>query len=975
MSLGNLLLQPQRLQRETGADPLLEVAQDVLRLLALLAEDAAEEGPLAGVMPELMTRIGGRIQARAEPGIDGVFDALKARFQPVFLYFEGLVDQAEALETDPAATITLIREIVDGIRALLDSTSQAQIESQLDFMKGLLEQQLGIDAQFVNNQVGLLFDDLVALWQALPSDISPKRRRRRRLTIRIVRRLRRHLTDQFTLPAIDTARAASQLYQLLRSGGMREIFAEIHCVLDRFNEAVGAVDDIRGALPLNIGGDSVGAAIIQPEGSARYCWYASWVLSDVDLPLIGTGEIEDKKLFVNLFRTHRGISVKTETISRFFFSTLTDVQQQSVIDYDGTSEPDDELVRMLVAHLNRYMQLSPIFQEERFGSTAILHGIPQSPILVPFTFTLMHDVERIRPNDHWPEELRDLKRDYIEKQELLLYNRRFLEWAFGPTVLSTLCGGFWRYVGRKTIGVTRKCYISGNGRYLMVDDMPVYSPPVDTELKWEEAPLFVDKGSTRTPPAGTTWYGFKHVPALAMEIVTQILFGLEQTARPIWHLVKLQPGHEIGTGIVSGIDILYALNDLFFGKPMKGYESIGGFGDWLMSDWYGPRGLALFGGSFQGLHTAATAGNGWWFWVTVVLGDYIRLMGHNSTLKLIRDIPLSFMTLLNSRASNSGDRTLPSNPAGNHLKQEGIVGPVNMLFVFLLMKVYKRENHSIEIWSAADIGTQRAEAFGLWFGGGIGFGAMAAITGSLISQLTAWTLDWKLFGITVAESAGLFVLGYWVFEYLFKEGDTGDGTYARVGTYKGYPSKANSPYRLPYADGTALYMGQGNNGLFSHNEISNMDGRCQQYSFDFGHDHREVVHAMRGGEVVDFDDGFADNNEDDPNFIVIRHTSLVDDHDDPFGTGNLVTYARYLHGAENGVRNILGPNPIGTIVNQGDPIMEADDTGTSFHSHLHIYVLMDDAGGPGQESIPFVFEDVDNDEGLPEKLTWHRAGG
>ena len=975
MSLGNLLLQPQVLRRESHGDPNLEIAQDLLRLLALLAEDAADEGPLAGVMPEAMSRIGTRIQAQAEPGIDGVFDALKAHFQPVFLYFEGLVEKAEALGNDPTAIVALIREIVDGLRALLEATGQAQIKAQLDFLQGLLEERMGITPDFVGAQIGLIFDDLAALWQALPSDISPKRRRRRRLAVEILRRLRRHLLDRFTLPRIDTARAAARIYKLLRSNALRETFAEIHCTLGRFDEAIGAVDDIRAALPLTVGGESVGAALIQPRGSARYCWYASWVLSDVDLPLVGIGEIKDKKLLVNLFRTHHGVALKAETVSRFFFSTLTDTQQQAVLDYDGTSDPDDELVRMLVAHLNYYMQVGPIYQEERFGPTATLLNIPQEPILVPFTFTLLHDVERIRPQDHWPQELRDLQRDYVKDRELLLYNRRFLEWAYGDTVLSTLCGGFWRYVGRKTIGIARKAYISGNGRYLMVDDMPVYSPPLGTDMKWEEAPLFIDKGSTRTPPPGMTWYGFKHVPALAMEMVTQFLFSLEQIARPMWHLADLQPGHEIGTGIISGIDILYALNLLFFGKPMNGYESIGGFGDWLVSDWYGPRGLALFGGSFQGLHTKASAGNGWWFWVTVVLGDYIRLLGDNSMLKTIRDLPLSFMTLLNSRAANSGDRTLPSIPAANHRKQEGIVGPVNTLFVFLLMLLYKRENHSIEIWSAGDIGDRRAEAFALWLAGGPGFAVLGAITGSLIAQLTAWTLDWKQFGITVGESCALFVLGFWVFEYLFKEGDTSDGTYARTGTYKGYPAQAGSPYRLPYASGEARYMGQGNNGLFSHNAITNMGGHDQQYAFDFGFDHQDVVRAMRGGTVVDFADGFEDENTDDPNYVVIRHDVQVADHDDPFGTGTITTYARYLHGAKDGVTSILGASPIGMTVNQGDPIMQADDTGTSFHSHLHVYVLMDDgSGNAGEESIPFVFADVDSSDGLPASRTWYRAG-
>jgi len=984
MSLGNLLLQPQRLQRDTGGDPKLEVAQDMLRLMTLLAEDAADEGPLAGVLPELLTRIGDRIQTQAESGIGAVFAALKSHLRPLFIYFEELVAQLESLESNPAATIGVIRQIVDGLRRLIDTSSQAQIKQQLDFAKGLLEQQLGITPQVVNQQIDALFDDLIDLWQQLPSSISPKRRRRRRLAIRIMQRLRRHLLNPFTLPEIDTARAARELYKLLGSSGMREIFAEIHCVLDRFSEAIDAVDDIREGLPLNIGGGSVGAALIEPEGSARYCWYASWLLSEVDLPLIGIGEIKDKKRFVNLFRTHQGVSVKAETVTRFFFSMLTEDQQREVLAYNGTDDPEDELVRTLVALQNDFMQRFPIYSEERFGSTATLHQIPQSPITVPFTFTLMHDLERIRPVDHWPEELRNLQRSHQGDQDLLLYNRRFLEWAYGPTILDTLYGDFWRYLGRKTIGLTRKVYISGNGRYLMVDDMPVYSVAEGAELKWEEAPLFIDKGSARTPAAGTTWYSFKRVPALACDILAQVLYGLEQTARPIWHLAKLQPGHEIGSGIISAIDILYALNQLFLGKPMNGYESLGGFGDWLMSDLYGPRGLALFGGSFQGLHTAATAGNGWWFWVTVVLGDYIRLFGHNSMLKTFRDLPLSFITLLNSRPTNSGDTSRPSDPATNHRKQEGIVGPVNTLFIFLLMTIYKRENHSINIWSADDIGAQRGEAFGLWFGGGIGFGILAGASGCLLSQLIAWQLDWKRFGITIAESVGLFFLGYWFFEYLFKENDTADGTYAATGSYKGYPAKANSPYRLPFTDGEALYRWQGNNGLFSHNTITNMGGSWQVYAFDLGHDHRQIVRAMRGGVVWSFDASNPDN-ESDANFIIIRHDTLVPDHDDPFGTGTpVMTFARYWHGAKNGVSNVFGGAPgqesdtagSGAVVNQGDSIMEADDTGTSFHSHLHIYIAVaDGAGNPGNDSIPFVFEDVDNDSGLMEFLTWYRAGG
>lgn len=988
MSLGNLVLQPQRLQRQSGGDPKLEVAQDLLRLMTLLAEDAVDEGPLAGVAPELINRLGTRIQAQAENGVEGVYSALKTRFRPLFLYFEGLIDEITSLEEDPAALIAIVRQLINGIRNLLNATSQPQLKSQLDFAKALLEEHLGIDPQFINQQIGTLFDDLIELWQQLPTDISPKRRRRRRIAIRIVKRLRNHLLNRFTLPEIDTARAARKLYQLIRSTDIEKIFDEIHCVLDKFDEAVSSVDEIRTALPLNIGGGSVGAALIAPEGAARYCWYASWLLSDVDLPMLGTGDFKrnKKKDFAINVRFRTSVVRKQAAVSKYLFSTLSLEQQQQLMAYTGgDTEPDESLILMLVAHINKLMQQGPIYTSARFN-TAHADQSEQNLDAVPFEFRLRED-ERFT----LPTELEEMADNYVEKQELYLFNRRFIEWVYGAgdgdgdELFCSYTNAFWRYVGRKTIGTRRDVFISGSGRYLMCDDKPIYAVAEGTELKWEDAPLFIDKDVSRYPVEGATYYRFTRVSAFACDILAQVLYGMEQTARPIWHLVKLQPGHEIGTGVVSGLDILHALNQIFFGKPISGYESLGGWGSWLANDLYGPRGLALFGGAFQGMHTAASPGNGWWFWLTVVLGDFIRVFGHNGILQTVRDFVLTFFTLLNSSPSNSGDSSLPSNPAANHLKQAGIISPMNTLFAYLLILNYRRENHSIEIWSAGNIGDRREHAFGLWFGGGIGFGILSGLAGSIVSQFIAWQEDWKLLGITIAESIGTMILGYWFYEYFFKEGDTADGTLAATGNYKGYPAKANSPYRLPYAAGEALYMGQGNNGLFSHNEITNMGGNWQMYAFDLGHDHRQMVRAMRGGVVWSFAEGFPDDNDQNANFIIIQHNTLVPDHDDPFGTGTpVMTFARYWHGAQNGVTNAFGGTaPVqesvtagsGTVVNQGDPIMEADDTGTSFHSHLHIYVATGTAAGPGPNSIPFVFDDVDNDSGLMEFLTWYRAGG
>jgi murein DD-endopeptidase MepM/ murein hydrolase activator NlpD len=240
------------------------------------------------------------------------------------------------------------------------------------------------------------------------------------------------------------------------------------------------------------------------------------------------------------------------------------------------------------------------------------------------------------------------------------------------------------------------------------------------------------------------------------------------------------------------------------------------------------------------------------------------------------------------------------------------------------------------------------------------------------------------------------VLQFWFLENLQKEGDTDGGTYnpRGPGKFKGYANKDTSPYKLPYAKGEALYCGQANQGLWSHNDLSNTGSSQQCYAYDFGHDHRHPVHAARGGIVWAFVENNADNSEASPNMIVIRHNANDAEHDDPFGTGAVTTYARYLHGAQNGITDAFAsrglPPPVpeqtnpgaGTVVNQGDVIMLADDTGLSFHSHLHMDVMMDMSGtviapggvpsGPGTTGIPFVFREVRGD-GRPLNLTWYES--
>ena len=74
--------------------------------------------------------------------------------------------------------------------------------------------------------------------------------------------------------------------------------------------------------------------------------------------------------------------------------------------------------------------------------------------------------------------------------------------------------------------------------------------------------------------------------------------------------------------------------------------------------------------------------------------------------------------------------------------------------------------------------------------------------------------------------------------------------------FAGYPPGDTSPYKLPYVQGKALFVGQANQGMFSHMRFNWLP---QVYAYDFAHDFGEEILATRGGTVVDFFDWIEDD--------------------------------------------------------------------------------------------------------------------
>lgn len=278
--------------------------------------------------------------------------------------------------------------------------------------------------------------------------------------------------------------------------------------------------------------------------------------------------------------------------------------------------------------------------------------------------------------------------------------------------------------------------------------------------------------------------------------------------------------------------------------------------------------------------------------------------------------------------------------------------------------------------------------------------------------------------------------------------------------FEGYGDPNTSPYRLPVAAGTPTFVGQAHQGMFSHflngefylrdsNDALTStvnDTAIQVYASDFAHAFQEMVVAIRDGTVVDYFDWIADDinperadivrardeanqvadggtgpsllisnangdqtDWDSWNFIVIQHndpfgteTAEEKEHDKDVGGASVTTYAIYGHGANGGVRAAFdergfGPTDIiGQEVRRGENIMQAGDTGVSFHNHLHLHVrpgpaplepaarndpslpeIVNTSAMLGLRTLPIVFKDATHPlkpNGRLYNLTWYRSG-
>jgi hypothetical protein len=972
--VGSVLAQPQKVRRAAAQNADAALLHDLFDLSGRILVDLQQGGRMVEVLTEALLATGAAIINRVTTGSAQAQQRLKDWLTPAVQFgvsFGASLPGADGSEDglDPA------RQLLLKLSELAANLTLDRLRANLQVPVDILQTDLGVTPAFLQEMVWTLIDECVSRLETMPSNTPVKERENRFGAAACLRRIKVQFFDQFTFPELDVEILARLVLDLLRSNDFDKVVQRAACVARHGADAIGNVQKVinlspSGSTPAPPGLMRSEALVASPVSAApetqagvnagTYAWYPSWLLQYKTFYELGRSELSNTEKLASFLKT------STVPVARFLRQQFAPETRQQLDSWQGSGNPPETLVTTILDELNKLMVGHSIYDEQ------IFEGVKVREDTLKLERELPRGEDRVKLNrmlleDIFPEAIDALPRNCFPKL-----------WA-----------GFRDFALENIGWPADPVRIDAEGKRVMVGDKPIYK---GDNADWKQARIFAEDTDSER------FYMFKHISADFLDKFAWISSISVDGIRTIWHLTNIQPSHQIGPVLNSVYDVTHGAIKTGLRKPYSGFDFFSH--KWL--EW--PLGAQLTlttAGSFQGIHTKASAGNIFAFWFTLVAGDIINWASPMLLTGSIRDFFLSMFTLINFGGPRDGPSTLPEKPAENHNEIAGVSGLIVSLFTMWLASFVERKDYVNPTKAPGNV-------IAIWLLGGIGMGFAGGLLGAFVAQVFAWAEDFGQFFLTGLKAIPRVVLSFWFVLYGVREGDTDDGKFNAAGApFAGYPLKVQeddaetetpSPYFLPYAKDVTYVCGQGNAGMWSHNAL--FSGTVQTYAYDFGFDQADEILAARPGTVVSFQEATADDTTGTWNNIIIRH-DIDDDGNpiapDPFHDRDIngrvsVTFAVYGHGRQNGVTNAfaLWDAPPATIrgarVRRGQPIMLAGDTGTSFHNHLHIHVTPETpppgATGPSSPAssatqnssytIPFVFQDVDGD-GVCQHLKWYTS--
>jgi hypothetical protein len=281
VSVGAVLLQPQRVHRTAAAHDGGPIYDDAIALAVRLSYDAANGGQILQLLEQACEGAAHRLVARIESGFDAAVQKLEQRLGGLISGLDGLTGSVGAIH-DADSAVAAARQLLGLLTKAAEALTIEHLRTELSALVEILEQDLKLGPDFLEQEALALLEDVAHHLAQAPPESDPELRRNRLQVVALLRRQRRRLDGPLDFPALDPERMAERLFELIEQSHTPEAAQRLAAAGNALTEAVGIGRDLLHVVPFTgFGATSVGAGTVRAgPDEPPYCWYASWARDD-----------------------------------------------------------------------------------------------------------------------------------------------------------------------------------------------------------------------------------------------------------------------------------------------------------------------------------------------------------------------------------------------------------------------------------------------------------------------------------------------------------------------------------------------------------------------------------------------------------------------------------------------------------------------------------------------------------------------
>lgn len=279
MVIGSLLIQPQKLRRAADQTPDAALVADAVAMISRLVANGAgvTPGTMAASIQGAIEAAGQRLQTRAQSGLAKG----KQRITRWVDSLRGVFDGVAGISAGGGDALESVQRMLDQLAGKVESAADDRLRTVANELAGFLRDDLGLSEQVIEAELWATMEDAIARLDAAAAATPGRECENAKLLASVLRRMLARARGQVRMPRIDAARLSDLLIAKVNRTGWFIGARKAACVGHQASKALGAVDKILQAVPLDLGfrGPIMGAAAA-PQPEPTYLWYTSWLLGD-----------------------------------------------------------------------------------------------------------------------------------------------------------------------------------------------------------------------------------------------------------------------------------------------------------------------------------------------------------------------------------------------------------------------------------------------------------------------------------------------------------------------------------------------------------------------------------------------------------------------------------------------------------------------------------------------------------------------